>query len=129
VFAPDGSISVAEKFRKAEESWYEGLAAIARAGTGVVVDEVFLDGGQSQVRLHTALNGLDVLWVGVRCEPGIAETRELERNDRVLGMARSQAERVHDGVSYDIVVDTSHVSSAECARAIVATTMRSDGAP
>jgi chloramphenicol 3-O phosphotransferase len=119
-FKPDGSIAVGQAFRQAEASWYEGLAAIARAGTGVIVDEVFLDGGESQARLQAALRGLAVVWVGVRCHPETAEARELRRPDRTKGMAKDQAERVHEGVSYDIVVDTTDTSSAECATLIVA---------
>src|SRR5581483_11915687 len=76
-FGPDGSVRVHEAFRTAELAWYAGVAAIARAGTGVIVDEVFLEGGWSQARLAAALDGMAVLWVGVRCEPDVAEGREL----------------------------------------------------
>jgi chloramphenicol 3-O phosphotransferase len=120
-FRTDGSIDVAPAFRTAEASWYEGLAAIARAGTRVIVDEVFLDGGASQSRLEKALDGLAVAWVGVRCHPDIAEARELQRQDRVIGLARDQAERVHEGVRYDIVVDTTDAAPDECATLILAT--------
>lgn len=120
-FKPDGSISVGADFRHAETSWYEGLAAIARSGTGVIVDQVFLDGGDSQARLQAALQGLAVIWVGVRCHPETAEARELGRADRRKGLARDQADRVHEGVSYDITVDTTGTSPAECATKIVAT--------
>jgi len=120
-FGVDGSVIVGEKFRSAEKAWYEGLAAIARAGTGVIVDEVFLEGGRSQARLRTALQGLAVLWVGVQCQPEVAEARELRRADRTPGMARDQAQRVHEGVSYDLVVDTTANSPAKCAEAIAAT--------
>jgi chloramphenicol 3-O phosphotransferase len=123
-FKPDGSIAVGQAFRTAEDSWYKGLAAIARAGTGVIVDEVFLGGGQSQARLKTALEGLAVLWVGVRCDPAVAEAREVVRADRMKGLARNQAERVHDGVTYDIVVDTSRTSTADCASVIEANLRR-----
>jgi chloramphenicol 3-O phosphotransferase len=116
--ASDGSVAVEETFRSAEVAWYKGLAAIARAGSGVIVDEVFLNGGQAQARLRTALEGLAVLWVGVRCEPAVAEARELQRADRTRGMARDQAVRVHRGVRYDTVVDTTSTTSVECARAI-----------
>jgi chloramphenicol 3-O phosphotransferase len=119
-FGSDGSVIVHEKFRQAEKAWYGGVAAIARAGTGVIVDEVFLDGGRSQARLEAALEGLVVLWVGVQCQPGIAEVRELRRGGRTRGMARDQAERVHQGVHYDLVVDTTARSPAECAEAVVA---------
>jgi chloramphenicol 3-O phosphotransferase len=119
-FGSDGSVVVGETFRKAEASWYQGLAAIARAGTGVIIDEVFLDGAVSQSRLRTALEGLAVLWVGVRCQSAVAEARERQRGDRIRGMAQNQAERVHEGVMYDMVVETTDTSSAECAEAIVA---------
>jgi chloramphenicol 3-O phosphotransferase len=120
-FRTDGSIAVAQEFRTAEASWYEALATIAHAGTGVIVDEVFLDGGVSQARLQKALDGLAVVWIGVRCHPATAEARELQRQDRVKGLARDQAERVHEGVSYDIVVDTTDAAPDECATLIVAT--------
>ncbi len=91
---------------------------MARAGSGVIVDDVFLDAGESQARLRAALEGLAVFWVGVRCQREVAEARELEREGRVRGMARDQAERVHAGVSYDVVVDTTHTSAEECAETI-----------
>jgi chloramphenicol 3-O phosphotransferase len=118
-FAPDGSLAPSDTFRGVEASWYEGLAAIARAGTGVIIDDVFLNGRESQDRLERALEGLAVFWVGVRCRPEVAEAREFRRADRIRGMARDQAERVHEGVRYDMVVDTTDIPAAECAKTIV----------
>ena len=120
-FRPGGTIVVRQAFRTAQAAWYEGLASIARAGTGIIADEVFLDGGHSKARLQKALQGLDVLWVGVRCASEVAEARELQRADRVRGLARDQAERVHAGVSYDIVVNTSDAPADACASSIIAT--------
>jgi chloramphenicol 3-O phosphotransferase len=40
--------------------------------------------------------------------------------DRTPGMAASQAELVHEGVRYDLEVDTTHTESLACARAIAA---------
>lgn len=117
-FGRDGSVTVGDDFRRAEASWYAGLAAIGRCETGLILDEVFLGGRSSQDRLASALAGLPVLWVGVRCDPEIAAVRERNRSDRVGGMARLQAERVHEGVAYDLVVDTTSASAADCARAI-----------
>jgi chloramphenicol 3-O phosphotransferase len=119
-FKPGGSIAIGPGFRQAAASWYRGLAAIARAGTSVIADEVFLDGRYSQDRLQTALEGLAVAWVGVRCDPAIAEAREVRRLDRFRGIARDQAERVHAGVSYDIEVDTTDTSTSDCASWILA---------
>jgi chloramphenicol 3-O phosphotransferase len=119
-FKADGSISVGDEFRRAEAAWYEGLAAMARAGTSLIIDEVFLGGGQSQSRLRAALEGLRVLWVGVHCTPEVAERREVERGHRWPGLARHQAERVHHGVTYDIEVDTTAASVAQCVATVMA---------
>ena len=56
------------------------------------------------------------MWVGVRCEPEVAQARELQRGDRVVGMALDQASRVHEGVRYDFIVDTTTRSPDECAK-------------
>ena len=114
-FGSDGSITVGEAFHQAEVAWYQGVGAIARAGATVIVDEVFLNGGRSQARLAAALHGLSVVWVGVHCDASVAETREIQRADRVRGQARDQATRVHAGVRYDLVVDTTTTSPFQCA--------------
>ncbi|MFB0632145.1 chloramphenicol phosphotransferase CPT [Streptomyces sp. AB3(2024)] len=117
-FAPDGEVVVGPAFRALEAAWIEGIAAMARGGARIVVDEVFLGGAASQKRWQQALGGLRVLWVGVRCEGAVAAGREVARGDRTVGMAASQAEVVHRGVVYDLEIDTTHAESMECARAI-----------
>ncbi|MGP8304028.1 chloramphenicol phosphotransferase CPT [Streptomyces inhibens] len=119
-FASDGAVTVGPEFRTLEAAWVEGVAAMARAGARVIVDEVFLGGAYSQRRWQKALGDLPVLWVGVRCDGAIAADREVARGDRAIGMAASQAELVHQGVVYDLEVDTTHAESMECARAIAA---------
>jgi chloramphenicol 3-O phosphotransferase len=114
----NGEVEVGAAFREAEAAWTAGIAAMARAGARVIIDDVFLGGRDSQDRLREALEGLDVLWVGVRCDPETAAGREIARGDRVPGMAALQAEKVHKGVLYDVEVDTSHTESLRCARVI-----------
>ncbi|MGA4843762.1 chloramphenicol phosphotransferase CPT [Streptomyces sp. G45] len=118
--AADGRVTVGAEFRALEAAWTEGVAAMARAGARVVVDEVFLGGARSQRRWQEALDGLPVLWVGVRCDATVAAGREVARGDRTSGMAASQADLVHQGVTYDLEVDTTHTEAMECARAIAA---------
>ncbi|MFJ1693711.1 chloramphenicol phosphotransferase CPT [Streptomyces sp. NPDC088252] len=117
-FAPDGEVIVGPEFRTLETAWIEGVAAMARAGARVIVDEVFLGGAESQRRWQKALDGVGVLWVGVRCESEVAAAREVARGDRGTGMAASQADVVHRGVLYDLEVDTTRSESMECARII-----------
>ncbi|CRK61027.1 putative chloramphenicol 3-O phosphotransferase [Alloactinosynnema sp. L-07] len=119
-FAPDGGVAVGDGFRALEDAWIDGIVAMARAGARVIVDEVFLGGATSQRRWVDALGGLTVLWVGVRCESAVAEGREIARGDRVPGMAAAQAELVHQGVVYDLEVDTTRAESMECARIVAA---------
>jgi chloramphenicol 3-O phosphotransferase len=117
-FADDGRVSVGPEFRALEAAWMAGVAAMVRAGARVVVDDVFLGGPASQSRWRNALAGLDVLWVGVRCESAVAAGREIARGDRARGMAALQADTVHDGVIYDLEVDTTDAEALTCAREI-----------
>lgn len=119
-FAEDGGVSVGSDFMALQSAWAEGIAAMARAGARVIVDDVFLGGGASQQRWQKVLDGVDVLWVGVRCAREVAAGREIARGDRVQGMAALQADLVHEGVVYDMEVDTTHTESLDCARVIAA---------
>jgi chloramphenicol 3-O phosphotransferase len=117
VVAADGGVSVGADFRALEAAWMDGIATMARAGARVIIDEVFLGGAACQQRWQQALAAL---WVGVRCASAVAAGREVARGDRTLGMAASQAAVVHEGVRYDLEVDTTHAESLACSRAIAA---------
>lgn len=119
-FAPDGGVSVGADFRALDAAWIEGIAAMAHAGARVIVDDVFLGGAGSQQRWQKALGDLAVLWVGVRCDGAVAAGREVARGDRVQGMAALRAHVVHEGVGYDLEVDTTHTESLVCAQTIAA---------
>lgn len=116
--APDGAVSIGAEFRALEDAWTEGVAMMARAGARIIVDDVFLSGQASQRRWLRVLDGLGVLWVGVRCESTVAAGRELARRDRVPGQSRLQVGVVHEGVRYDVEVDTTRTEAIDCARHI-----------
>lgn len=69
------------------------------------------------------LNGLGVLdrflKVGVYCDLEVAEAREVARGDRPLGLCRLQHSKVHSGLKYDIVVDTSATESTEAGEIVL----------
>lgn len=117
-FGQHGEVNLGDGFREIEQAWMAGVAAMARAGARIIVDDVFLGGAASQERTRADLAGLEVLWVGVHCDPEVAAGREIARGDRVVGMATSQAEIVHKGVTYDVEVDTSRTEAIDCARTI-----------
>jgi chloramphenicol 3-O phosphotransferase len=114
----DGEVILGDDWRTLETAWLTGIAAMARAGARVIIDDAFLSGRTGQDRLRGHLEGLEVLWVGVRCSPETAAARESARGDRAPGMAARQAETVHRGVAYDVEVDTTHAESLDCARTI-----------
>jgi chloramphenicol 3-O phosphotransferase len=118
VLEPGGTVTVKPEFRAIEEIWYRGLAVMAGRGARLILDEVFLAGGAGQERFRALLGGLDVLWAGVHCDPLVAAERESGRPDRVPGMAMTQAVAVHEGVVYDVEVDTTDSSALACARQI-----------
>lgn len=119
-FGSQGEVVLGEGFRAIEAAWLAGLAAMARAGARMVLDDVFLGGAASQARTRAALDGLTVLWVGVHCDAQVAAEREATRGDRAPGMAASQADVVHQGVHYDVEVDTTSTQARDCARVIAA---------
>ncbi|MFD2794272.1 chloramphenicol phosphotransferase CPT [Promicromonospora vindobonensis] len=119
-FADDGGVAVGQEFMAVQDAWITGLVAMARAGAHLVVDDVFLGGAASQRRWLDALGDVPTLWVGVRCDAAVAGEREAVRGDRVAGMAAQQADVVHQGVAYDLEVDTTRTDSMSCARAVAA---------
>jgi chloramphenicol 3-O phosphotransferase len=81
------------------------VAAAAHGGLNVIVDEVVID-RTSWDDWTGALAGLDVVWVGIRCAPEVAEARNRARGDRFAGLARAQAATVHRDARYAFEIDT-----------------------
>jgi chloramphenicol 3-O phosphotransferase len=128
-FLPDGTIRTGAAFERLAAAWRHAVAALARQVPPVIVDEVFLTGAAAQEEWCAALDGLEVLWVGVRCDTATAAAREESRGDRTIGLARMQTDLVHRGVRYSVEVDTTRRGAAECAQTIVAAlNVRASGA-
>ena len=113
-----GAIVLGDDFRRLERAWMLGVAATARAGANVLIDDVFLSGRASQMRWIDALGDVPRRFVAVRCDPAVAIAREKARGDRDIGLAVTQAGIVHEGVEYDFEVDTTHAGIDACARLI-----------
>ncbi len=56
----------------------------------------------------------------MRCDAAEAARREGVRGDRMPGMAALQADSTHEGVAYDLVMDTTASVPETCAQRIVA---------
>jgi len=114
----DGVLTPGEEFTRLYAAFRGAVATLAREGVDVIVDDVTLDAARDQQRWHGALAGLDVCWVGVRCAADTVAAREAARGDRPPGIAQRQATAVHEGMRYDLEVDTDAHDLAHCLGAI-----------
>ena len=119
-FQSDGMFTVGPELRRAEAAWMTGVAAMARAGASIFVDDVFLGGTASQQRWRDALEDVPHRFIAVHCAPDVLVARERARGDRIIGTGAGQAAVVHAGVEYDFAVDTTSTSTEACAAAIAA---------
>jgi len=99
------------------------VAACARAGNDMLVDDVFVDPAWLD-GWRRELAGLEWLLVGVLAPLDVLEERETARGNRIAGEARVQFDVIHSGIEYDVTVDTARQSPEECARAILSALAR-----
>lgn len=100
------------------QGFHRAVREFVLAGNPVIVDEMMLG---PEVRDHwfATLAGLDVVSVGVRCDLDELERRECARKGRA-GLARWSEERVHEGMAYDLWVDTTGQAADACAHQVMA---------
>ena len=103
--------------RKTIAAYHQAVAAIARMGVGLIVDDVVLD---DEMRLDWlgALRDVEGYLVGVHCALDELERRERARGNRMVGAARVQFDQVHSKMIYDVEVDTSTNDADSCAEEI-----------
>jgi len=92
------------------------IAAMAAQGNNLIVDDVLI--GDEKAEYVDLLSAFDVFRVGVFAPLHVLEARELQRGDRMIGLARWQYDRVHTDMKYDLEVDTSSATALECANLI-----------
>ncbi len=108
---------------------YESIAAHSRMGLNVVVDVGHHDGYVTPRGILTGsarrLNGLPVLFVGVRCPIDVIMERrrdtwgaEGSADDPVPDPVQLWQREVHNPGIYDVEVDTSLLNPEECAQLI-----------
>lgn len=101
--------------RAAHRAW----RAVADAGMDQVVDHVILD-APTRDDARTVLSGTDVLWVGVRCDVDELVRREISRGDRHRGFASGTSAQVHEDMTYDLELDSTHADAAQLALQVLA---------
>lgn len=105
-------------FNQVLSGFHHSVAALAEAGSNLIVDHVLLQGVEPQNWLAQCLDVLapfTVYFIGVHCPLDELRRRERERGDRAEGQAEGQLSRVHQHGVYDLEVDTSVLSAEQCA--------------
>lgn len=97
--------------------FYGALEAMVVAGNFIIADQSMawsyqIPACSEKLAPHRAF------LVGVRCPMDVAERRERERGDRLIGIVREHFDKVHQHGVYDIEVDTSLLSPEESAQRI-----------
>ena len=92
------------------------IASMAGQGNNLIVDEV-MEASQ-WAEYAELLSSFEVSLVGLFAPLEVLEARELNRGDRLIGLARGQFGRIHKGMTYDLEIDTSDVTAMECAKLI-----------
>ena len=108
----NGVITRDEEFMRIFAAFRDSVAAIAQGGINILIDDVMLEGDVDQRMWNESLAGLAVCWVGVLCDPDTAAAREAARGDRPPGIARRHPLTVHEGVRYDLEVDSATLDIA-----------------
>lgn len=96
------------------------VRAMAEAGLNLVVDDVLMGGDDPGFEEYRSLlSPFSFRTVGVLATLETLEYREINRGDRLRGLARWQFPRVHAGATYDLTVHSDNLSPREIADKIV----------
>jgi chloramphenicol 3-O phosphotransferase len=93
------------------------IKSLAILEKNIIVDHVILEKEWLKECVEL-LSDHSVTFVGVFCPLEELEHRERTRGDRSIGLAKTQLELVHKHTIYDIELDTSILSSRDCAHQI-----------
>ncbi len=93
---------------------YKALGVYLDLGLNIVADEVIWKRSWLEECVRV-VEPYETFFVGVFCEDRVLAHREIIRGDRRTGWARGSQIYAHKDAIYDITIDTSLQSSAECA--------------
>jgi chloramphenicol 3-O phosphotransferase len=114
---PTVAIRTGPVFARAMRGMRHACVAMAAQGNNLIIDEVFIEPGVTDA-YRELLRNCQIHLVGLFASLEVLEARERARGDREIGLARWQYRRVHSGVAYDLKIDTTAATPADCARVI-----------
>ncbi len=84
---------------------FKSIRCALDAGNDVIVDAVLLYPEQEKGYCDAAQNA-DLVWVKIELPLAIVEKREAVRKKASRGVARYYWDRIHEGIVYDLEIDT-----------------------
>jgi chloramphenicol 3-O phosphotransferase len=88
--------------------FHRAATELVRAGNSIIIDEMLLDCRVRDDWLEVLTPWRPML-VGIYCADGELTRREIERGNRP-GLARWSARNAHNGMRYDLTIDTTHTN-------------------
>lgn len=97
---------------------HHAIAAAASRGNNILADHVFVEKAwvDECAGLFAEMNAY---LIGLTCSLEVLEQRERDRKDRTLGQAKMQYEIIHKYTQYDLELDTSKLTTDECAEQVI----------
>jgi chloramphenicol 3-O phosphotransferase len=98
--------------------FHAAIIAMWKYGLDIIVDHVIQEENWFE-ELKELIEHNQTVFVGIYCSLEELERRERIRNDREIGIAKYQYERVHKNKKYTVKVDTSELGQEDCAKEII----------
>ena len=96
---------------------YASVAIMAKTGSGIIFDGMC---GKSLLPICVKhFESIAVIYVGLKCSLEELQRREMFRGNRIVGLAKSQHEKIHKKQIYDIEIDTTQSTPKKCALQIM----------
>ncbi len=108
------TLDVGPEGQKVIKGMHRAIAAYVREGNNVLVDYIQYDPAWI-ADLKKVLQGFNVVWVGVTASLQSIEQREKQRGTSPEGHARSHYHTVHQGMKYDVMLNTDGLSPDQAA--------------
>jgi hypothetical protein len=103
-----------EELMRFWSAFIRSVALYAELGNRVIFDTVS-DSDWVVDQCCEAFRDCNVYYIGIHCSLAALRRREIERGDREIGQAERQLPTVHNYGAYDFTVDTTELTSEQCA--------------
>jgi chloramphenicol 3-O phosphotransferase len=97
---------------------HKAMKVFLQQGFNLVIDEVLFDDESFQDYL-SVFDEYRVYFIAIQPSIEAAELREIKRGDRVLGLARGLYHQTYSNKKYDLILDTTDITSQEAAKMVI----------